>query len=555
MVVANRPKPLVYVSYAWRSQHPEDLAAEAAGGLADREQIVDELCGKLAEEDGIAVGRDKGLMKTGDSIVDFAGEIAKSELILAVVSKKFLRSPWCMKEELLQAFRRRNFDPQEFGEDVLPLILDDAQADFEDANNLIDFWCERQARERKIVEKTDPERKYSISSWRDVDELQELVRFLPDLLKVLKIRKMPRGAEAIRDKGFEEIRQLVMKRLREKAPTPFTANLATLHGDQPGARAPEAAPKLAPADVVALVLAPSGGEQPGLRAFLWKAFVQRAGETGYQDIPNGAIGAAPSVTKETLPELLQCLKRWIDTEFEDVSVLEIFAPQDLLDEDWGGISVEGGDAPKPLHAYQPYLLRSSDRLLNPQWNHRRGALKRMHHHLVEGDGAWLPQDKLNKTETLETLDGKVLAPEAGEEVIAAIRCLQATTLSNRTSWLQSVLRSMAPLVVWPSRTGCLAEDQIQTCLRQLRLNREDTSQIGSVDRPHCPDLAHLAWARQKWDDPTLDPRGLTILVDHPDRGPDRLLLQALFAPTLPGPSPAPPVEGSSPPAQLLISPS
>ena len=60
MVVANRPKPLVYVSYAWRSQHPEDLAAEAAGGLADREQIVDELCGKLAEEDGIAVGRDRG---------------------------------------------------------------------------------------------------------------------------------------------------------------------------------------------------------------------------------------------------------------------------------------------------------------------------------------------------------------------------------------------------------------------------------------------------------------------------------------------------------------
>jgi hypothetical protein len=210
-------KPLVYVSYAWRSHNSEDLADIARAGLADREQIVDELCMVLAEEDEIVVGRDKKLVRTGDSIEDFASEIAKSGLILAVISKKSLRSKWCMKDELLQAFRRRNYDLNEFGTDVLPLILDDAEADFDDESSLVDYWSERLEKDRKKLERTDPERKFSPKTWRDVDDLEELFGRLLDLMRVLKNRKMPRGAEAIREKGFQEIRQLVLKRLQEKA--------------------------------------------------------------------------------------------------------------------------------------------------------------------------------------------------------------------------------------------------------------------------------------------------------------------------------------------------
>lgn len=108
-------KPLVYVSYAWRSRTHADEAEAQPAESPDREQLVDDLCHVLAQEDGILVGRDKQLMRTGDSIEDFAADIAKSRLIIAVISKKSLRSDWCMKDELLQAFRRRDFDPEEFG--------------------------------------------------------------------------------------------------------------------------------------------------------------------------------------------------------------------------------------------------------------------------------------------------------------------------------------------------------------------------------------------------------------------------------------------------------
>lgn len=168
-------KPLVYVSYAWRSRTPADEAEAQPAESPDREHLVDDLCHVLAQEDGILVGRDKQLMRTGDSIEDFAADIAKSRLIIAVISKKSLRSDWCMKDELLQAFRRRDFDPEEFGEDVVPLFLDDAMADLEDDESLIDYWVERVEKKGQRLLRLDPNRTYSPDSWKDMAKF-DLIR-------------------------------------------------------------------------------------------------------------------------------------------------------------------------------------------------------------------------------------------------------------------------------------------------------------------------------------------------------------------------------------------
>jgi hypothetical protein len=71
--------------------------------------------------------------------------------------------------------------------------------------------------------------------------------------------------------------------------------------------------------------------------------------------------------------------------------------------------------------------------------------------------------------------------------------------------------------------------------------------------PHCPDLAHLAKARQQRSHPEVDLRGLTILVDHPDRAPDTTTLQALFSSFREDPSSASEGKRPDPSAQLLIS--
>ena len=388
--------------------------------------------------------------------------------------------------------------------------------------------------------------------WQQIEPCncdQEINKFQPIVSGIV----LTTCKSATRKEHEQKISELIFKAWNEYASAPLAHGLGVLPIDQPGPNATTSSPVLTTRDSIALVLTPSGEEKENVRCYQWRAFIRRVGEDQFQPIPNGAIDADPSYPKAKLEQLLQRLQNWIGCDLMDEPVLEIFAPDSLLEEDWGSFSTVAGEDPKPLHEYQPFLLRSSDRLLNRQWNNRRGALRRMHHHLAEGTGAWLPQDQLTKTETIETLDGETQDNKAGDAVITAICSMQSITLTNRTSWLRSILMSMAPLVVWPSLRSSLGKEQIQLCLRHLPLVRKDTSQDNEVGRPHCPDLAHLAKARQKCRQPEVDLRGLTILVDHPDRAPDRIMLQELFSPSRPDPPRAPEGERLAPQPPLLIS--
>lgn len=81
--------------------------------------------------------RDKRLAKTGDSIFNFARDIASMIFVLVVISHKLLLSVSCMVHELLQAFRRRSFAAEQFGSDALALVLEDALDDFKDPLELV----------------------------------------------------------------------------------------------------------------------------------------------------------------------------------------------------------------------------------------------------------------------------------------------------------------------------------------------------------------------------------------------------------------------------------
>lgn len=349
-----------------------------------------------------------------------------------------------------------------------------------------------------------------------------------------------------------ELEQMISETVFNIWNTSYTQRLNSLALHQPEATMDAAPPNLVSARALALVLAPAGGG-----CYQWQVYIQATGENQYEAIPSAAIDVPQAVAKASMAKLLQGVKQWIGANTKDICVLEIFVPGDLLDEDWGSISVEDAKDPKPLHTFHPYLLRSSDRLLDPLMNEREGALRRMHQHLVAGSGTWLPQDQLTQAHILETLDGEALDPEAAEHVVAAICCYESSAISNRTGWLRSVLTSMAPLVVWPSPKGLLpnqlAKQEVASFLRELALDRDD--------RPHCPDLDQLARRRQAksrsdWPHPRID-LGLTILVDHPERRPHGFALQALRA-LLPSsrqaPSSPPESERPDPSTPLLISP-
>ena len=195
--------PLLYVSYAWG--HDSDAGR-------NREAIVDDLCSALLQ-DGLEVGRDKRRQRFGDSIEKFAADIARADLVLLVVSQKYLRSYHCMVEELYQIYQRCYRDRVEFQQRTCLLLFDDADADIGVTDELIKHWKNFEQHEEQQLQRLDPRRTSSPHAWQALDRTSEMISCLKDILSALRDPVMPRGTFEISEDDFAAIRQLVRQRL------------------------------------------------------------------------------------------------------------------------------------------------------------------------------------------------------------------------------------------------------------------------------------------------------------------------------------------------------
>ena len=531
-------KPLVYVSYAWRSRTPADQPCEEAGEHVDSERIVDELCDILAQEDKINVGRDKKMLKTGDSIEDFAGEIADSGLIVAVISKKSLRSDWCMKDELLQAFRRRNFDPEEFGTDVLALILDDAQPDLDDEESLVDYWLERMNKKCKILKKSDPERKRSPKSWKDVDDFDELVGTLPDLLRVLRIHSMPRGAAAIKESRYQEIRQLVMQRLLEReglaaAFSPSRLPLWNNHQAQKLADPEEQTYFLA----LALERAHAMSGDIPMPLYSWQAYLKDPAQSHYEPctiqskndpsplddklkaLPQASEPSSSATGREpsTFVDLIQATVDWLQVQsFGAACVLELFLPLELLDFDWSALPLKDSRSrsglSQEMRAMIPFVLRSRERFADPQFRSSLDTLKEKYAQLAGGGGEWVAGAAACSLKN-------VLEAERNAKQVAIKRLDPLDEdPSLRLQWLDAIQISMTPVAVWRLHQRANKTEKDLHDHLGLYGPALDGHEHGDAVSRDCAHFAQLATKRKAIQDDSLV-HDIAFLLDHPSRAP------------------------------------
>ncbi|MEM6806700.1 MAG: toll/interleukin-1 receptor domain-containing protein, partial [Bacteroidota bacterium] len=121
-VVSDNPDKIdVYFSYAWKDE-----------SNPAREAIVDELYAQLEQDERFNPIRDKAQLRYGDNIKEFMREIGGAKRILVFISKKYLKSKYCM-DELHQIYiRSAGFGP-EFLEKIAPVIFPEVKlSDFED---------------------------------------------------------------------------------------------------------------------------------------------------------------------------------------------------------------------------------------------------------------------------------------------------------------------------------------------------------------------------------------------------------------------------------------
>src|SRR4051794_21152002 len=115
-------KPEIFISYSW-------------GG--ESEAIVNQLDTAFQEKNMVLI-RDKRDLGFKGMITAFMQRIGEGKAVVAVISDKYLRSPYCMFE-LLEIHRNLNFK-----ERIFPIVLDDAKI-FDPMARLqyFEYWQEK----------------------------------------------------------------------------------------------------------------------------------------------------------------------------------------------------------------------------------------------------------------------------------------------------------------------------------------------------------------------------------------------------------------------------
>lgn len=516
--------PLVYVSYAWGDDSPEGK---------EREQVVDELCEALQTQDGIEVGRDKRRQAIGDSIEDFAAEIAKARIVLVVMSKKYLRSRHCMVEELLQKFRRCNWYRAEFKRETVLLLLDDAQADFAISEDLQKHWDAYLAdEERKLMH--DESRTGSPHAQTALEDVKELRRRMTDMLGALGDSIMPRGYKEISRNDFVEIRGLINKRLSESQ-RPHRRKDESLVPDRPiGGYGPLREPTSLALIISRGILLQEGGkwwedDSPwkwhtySCLAKLYspeeKKYVPADGfkrglltENGESQViiskdASGLSHDMEALESITFEQLIKQAIEWIDGR--DI-LLEIFAPTELLLYNWDGIEIEETFGSQRHLAEEKYLLRPAERINDSKKYNRLATMQERFKALEQGSGLWLHADELNSSKALE-------AEAKKKTEYAALRSLKPFR-DNPIAWLDRFEHAMLPLALFsrsapPHYNEADANQYLKDAYGGWLCCGED----GKVS-PHSRDHDSISNKRTAAATEKLTPH-LVLVVDHPDRFP------------------------------------
>ncbi len=183
----------VYLSYAW-------------GGKSDA--LVDEFERRLPKN--FKLIRDKSAMWPGDWISRFMADIGRADLVLVLLSDKYLRSVYCMRE-LLHLFNTSLGDRDRLMQRMVPLVVGELKcARARDRDPYVTHWEEEHA----TVDALLTRRGWSSVGEADREEwlaIQDFQHRISDMLAWVADTLMPRGTE-LRTTGIDAAIDLLQQR-------------------------------------------------------------------------------------------------------------------------------------------------------------------------------------------------------------------------------------------------------------------------------------------------------------------------------------------------------
>jgi len=194
----------VFISYAWGDDTPEGKS---------RAQMVDELQSALEKNSFIPV-RDRDRLHPGDRISAFMRQLTHADLVVAVISDKYLRSTNCMYE-IYRLWQRWQSDANAMARCVVPIVLPEVRVgSFPQRAPYLKHWSDQAKSLEELVR--DPDLRPSSQSWEEVRLVREFAHHIDDILVFLNDVLMPRQLQAHLDHGFPAVLEALQHRISGK---------------------------------------------------------------------------------------------------------------------------------------------------------------------------------------------------------------------------------------------------------------------------------------------------------------------------------------------------
>ncbi|MEM7481880.1 MAG: leucine-rich repeat domain-containing protein [Acidobacteriota bacterium] len=196
-----RKVPEVFISYAWGDE------TEAS---RTREKVVDELCTALAS-DGFRPVRDRDVIVPGELISHFVDHLTRAELVVAVLSDRYVRSPYCMYE-VYKLWQRSQGEAEQMLRYFVPIVLPEVSiGSLEERAPYIRFWRDKATALEPVI----AELGLSVGdrSWGETRRTKEFAHHIDDILAFCQDVLMPRKLDVHFDDGFAAVREALRRRI------------------------------------------------------------------------------------------------------------------------------------------------------------------------------------------------------------------------------------------------------------------------------------------------------------------------------------------------------
>jgi internalin A len=130
---------------------------------------------------------------------------------VAVISDKYLRSPYCMFE-IYKLWQKCQGDADDLPQRLVPIVLPEVKiGNLRERVPYLEYWADQAESLEALIR--NPKIRPSAESWEEVRLVREFAHHVDDILVFLQDVLMPRKLEAHLDDGFQAVRDALRRRI------------------------------------------------------------------------------------------------------------------------------------------------------------------------------------------------------------------------------------------------------------------------------------------------------------------------------------------------------